>query len=111
VLLEIEVQGARQVRERLEDARFVFLLPPSLAALRERLEKRGSDPPEVIAARLELARVELAEGPRFDYAVINDGLEDCVAQVLAILAAERRGETGALRARHPPGPAVAKLRG
>jgi guanylate kinase len=111
VLLEIEVQGARQVRERLEDARFVFLLPPSLAALRERLEKRGSDPPEVIAARLELARVELAEGPRFDYAVINDGLEDCVAQVLAILAAERRGETGALRARHAPGPAVAKLLG
>jgi guanylate kinase len=111
VLLEIEVQGARQVRERLEDARFVFLLPPSLAALRERLEKRGSDPPEVIAARLELARVELAEGTRFDYAVTNDGLEDCVAEVLAILAAERRGATGGLRVRHAPGPAVAKLLG
>jgi len=111
VLLEIEVQGARQVRARREDARFVFLLPPSLDALRERLETRGSDAPEVIDERLALARVELDEGRRFDYAVTNGRLEDCVADLLAILAAERRGETAALRARHGPGPAVEKLLG
>jgi guanylate kinase len=111
VLLEIEVQGARQVRAAREDARFVFLLPPSLGALRDRLEKRGSDTPEAIAARLELARRELGDGPRFDYAVVNDRLDDCVEDVLAILAAERMGDTDALRTRHAPGPAVAKLLG
>lgn len=111
VLLEIEVQGARQVRAARDDARFVFLLPPSLEALRERLERRGSDAPEVIAARLELARRELEDGPRFDYAVVNDRLDTCVEEVLAILAAERAGETDVLRARHAPGPAVARLLG
>jgi guanylate kinase len=109
LLLEIEVQGARQVRERRADARFVFLLPPTLATLRERLERRGSDTPEAIAERLELARRELEDGARFDYAVVNDQVESCVAQVLAILAAERSGDTARLRARHAPGPAVAAL--
>jgi guanylate kinase len=109
VLLEIEVQGARQVRERRADARFVFLLPPSLAALRERLERRGTDGPEEIARRLRVARGELEEGLRFDYAVPNDRLADCVDTVLGILAAERRGDTAALRARLAPGPAVAVL--
>ena len=109
VLLEIEVQGSRQVRERRSDARFVFLLPPSLATLRERLERRGSDGPESIARRLECARGEIEEGLRFDYAVVNDRLDACVDQVLAILAAERAGDVAALRARHAPGPAVAKL--
>jgi guanylate kinase len=109
VLLEIEVQGARQVRARRSDARFVFLLPPSLAVLRERLERRGTDSPDVIARRLELARQELREGTLFDYAVTNDRLEDCVEQVLEILAAERAGDTALLRARHAPGAAVAKL--
>lgn len=109
VLLEIEVQGARQVRATRADARFVFLLPPSLDALRERLERRGSDAPEEIDRRLEAARRELEEGPRFDYAVVNDRLEDCVAALLAILAAERAGDTAALRARYAPGPALEKL--
>lgn len=109
VLLEIEVEGARQVRAKRGDARFVFLLPPSLATLRERLEARGSDGPEAIAGRLESARRELAEGARFDYAVVNDRLDACVAQVLEILAAERAGRAGPLRARLAPGPAVAKL--
>ncbi len=109
VLLEIEVQGARQVRAKRDDARFIFLLPPSLATLRERLEGRGSDASEVIAARLELARRELEDGPRFDYAVVNDDLDACVAEVLAILSAERDGETASLRARHVPGPAIEAL--
>ena len=89
VLLEIEVQGASQVRERRPDARFVFLLPPSLAELRQRLECRGTDSPEAISARIEVARRELGEGRLFDYAVTNDELEECVRRVLEILAAER----------------------
>ena len=112
VLLEIEVQGARQVRARRADARFVFLLPPSLEELRRRLERRGTDPPEVVAARIELARSELAEGPNFDYAVVNDEVEACVARVLEILAVERDGDgarRSALRADCAPRPAVEAL--
>ena len=109
VLLEIEVQGARQVRAKRGDARFVFLVPPSFATLRERLEGRAADSAREIAARLELARQELAEGAHFDYAVVNDELECCVGEVLAILAAERAGATARLRERHAPGPVIAKL--
>ena len=109
LLLEIEVQGARQVRARRADARFIFLLPPTLATLRERLEGRGSDSPAAIAERLDLSRRELEDGTRFDYAVVNDRVETCVAEVLAVLAAERSGDTAALRARLAPEPAVAAL--
>ena len=110
VLLEIEVQGASQVRARREDARLIFLLPPSMKVLRERLTGRGTDAPEVIERRLALADVELSEAPGFHYAVENDDLERCVANVLEILAAERAGETSALRARFAPKEALARLR-
>ena len=109
LLLEIEVQGARQVRERRADARFIFLVPPTLATLRQRLEQRGSDDSAAIAKRLAIARHEIEEGARFDYVVVNDDLDTCVADVLAILAAERSGDTARLRARHAPGPAIAEL--
>jgi guanylate kinase len=109
LLLEIEVQGARQVRAKRRDARFIFLVPPSFATLRERLERRAEDSAGEIAARLELARQELAEGAHFDYAVVNDELERCVGEVLEILAAERAGDTARLRQRLAPGPAIAKL--
>jgi len=111
LLLEIEVQGAAQVRERRRDARFIFLLPPTLASLRERLVQRGSDDEHAIAERLAIARREIADGAHFDYAVVNDRLDACVDSVLAILAAERAGDTAQLRARHAPGPAVARLLG
>jgi guanylate kinase len=109
LLLEIEVQGARQVRERRADARFIFLVPPTLATLRQRLEQRGSDDSAGIAKRLAIARREIEEGAAFDYAVVNDDLENCVAELLAILAAERSGDTARLRARHAPGPVFARL--
>jgi guanylate kinase len=99
VLLEIEVQGARQVRERRPDARFVFLLPPSLDALRQRLVSRGTDSPEEVERRLEVARSELEAVREFDYAVTNDDLEVCVASVLEILSAERSGDTARVRER------------
>lgn len=111
VLLEIEVKGATQVRERRQDARFIFLLPPSLEVLRERLRGRGTDAPEEVEKRLAWAeRVELEAGRRFDYAVVNDDLDACVADVRRILDAERAGQAGALREHFDPAAAVALLR-
>ena len=100
LLLEIEVQGAAQVRARRPDARLVFLLPPSLDDLETRLRNRGSDGPEVIRARLELVRRELEAVAFFDYLVVNDELERCVEAVRAIVAAERRGESAEARRLH-----------
>ena len=111
VLLEIEVQGARQVRERRADARFIFLLPPSTLALRARLAQRGADSEAQIERRLELARRELEAIHSFDYAVVNEELETCVRNVLEILAAERSGDTRALRRRFAIGPALERLQG
>ena len=111
VLLEIEVQGARQVRERRRDARFIFLLPPSTRALRERLVQRGTDSDAQIERRLGLASRELKGIHAFDYAVVNEALETCVRNVREILAAERSGDTRALRRRFAIGPALEHLQG
>ena len=110
VLLEIEVQGAGQVRERRADARLVFLLPPSMKALRERLAGRGTDSHAVIEGRLALAQTELRAADGFHYAVVNDDLETCVANLAEILAAERVGNALPLRRRFAPGAALERLR-
>jgi guanylate kinase len=110
VLLEIEVQGARQVRERLPEAVLVFLLPPSLGALEERLRARGTDGPGEIERRLAIARREVATLDLFDYAVVNDDLATAVARVGEILAAERAGAAAALRARLAPKALAPELR-
>jgi guanylate kinase len=81
VLLEIEVQGARQVREAMPEAVQLFIAPPSEDALRTRLIGRGTDPPEQVAARLETARVELEAQDEFGHVVVNDRLEDAVAEL------------------------------
>lgn len=109
VLLEIEVQGARQVRERRPDARFVFLLPPSFGTLRERLVGRGTDSAAEVDRRLVVAAEELRSVSDFDYAVTNDDLDACVGDVLAILSGERRGDTAALRERFEPSRARERL--
>lgn len=96
VLLEIEIQGARQVRERLAEATLVFLLPPMLATLEERLRARGTDAPEAIERRLALARQELRAARWFDYWVVNDRLEAAVQAVLDIVGAVRSGDAAAL---------------
>jgi guanylate kinase len=90
VVLEIEVQGARQIREAMPEAVQIFIAPPSEEALRTRLVGRGTDPPEQIAARLETARRELEAQGEFGHVVINDRLEDasdalerCVRSYLA----------------------------
>ena len=110
VLLEIEVQGARQVRGRLPDARLIFLLPPSMSELKRRLAGRATDTAAQVAERLATARSEIAAVEEFDYAVVNDELERCVANVQAILAGERAGATAELRRRFSPAGAAESLR-
>ena len=111
LLLEIEVQGAAQVHVRRADARLVFLLPPSFAALEERLRGRGSDPPAAVQARLELARREFAAVEGFDYVIVNDELARCVAALREVIEAERRGEGAAARARHGREAVLPKVKG
>lgn len=110
-LLEIEVQGARQVRERRSDARFIFLLPPSLQVLRARLVRRGTDSEAQIERRLELASRELEAIHTFDYAVVNEELETCVRNVQEILEGERRGDAQTLRRRFAIEAALARTQG
>jgi guanylate kinase len=88
VVLEIEVQGARQVREALPDAVQVFIVPPSAEALRERLVGRGTDSPEDVERRLKVAEHELTACDEFQYQVVNDRLEDAVEQLEQIVARE-----------------------
>ena len=85
VVLEIEVQGARQVRERMPEAVQIFLAPPSEEALRARLVGRGDTAPEDMEARLQTAREELAARDEFQHVVVNDRLEDAVADLEALV--------------------------
>ncbi len=88
VLLEIELQGARQLRQTLPDAVSVFIAPPTKQALRARLMRRGTDSPEQIAARLQAAERELAAQPEFEHVVVNDQLEDAIRQLVTIVQSE-----------------------
>jgi guanylate kinase len=90
VVLEIEVQGARQVRERVPDAVLVFVAPPSPGVLRDRLEGRGTDTPEQIDRRLEVARRELEAQREFSHVIVNDDL-DLAADELAEMVAAKLG--------------------
>ncbi len=90
VLLEIEVQGARQVRRSMPEAVQVFIAPPSVDALRARLIGRGADAPEQIEARLRTAERELQAQHEFPHVVVNDRLEDAVEELVAVV----RGATG-----------------
>jgi len=89
VFLDIEVQGARQVRERVPDSIGVFILPPSLKVLRQRLVARGTDSPETVERRIRIATMEMAEYPGFDYVIINDRLDEAVQALGAIVQAAR----------------------
>ena len=85
VLLEIDLQGARQVRESMADAQLVFLAPPSWEELVRRLTGRGTEPPEVIERRLEAAKIELAAEPEFDVTLVNTSVEDVARELLALM--------------------------
>ncbi len=81
VVLEIEVQGARQVRDAMPEAIQIFITPPSEDALRHRLIGRGTDDPEQVAKRLQTAREELAAKDEFAHVICNDRLEDAAAEL------------------------------
>ena len=89
VLLGIDVQGARQIKRSGYPAVTVFIQAPGMAALRQRLRRRGTETPAQIQARLALARRGLRCVPEYDYVVVNDSLDDAVAQLTAIITAER----------------------
>ncbi len=85
VLLEIDLQGARQVRDSMTDAQLVFLAPPSWEELVRRLTGRGTEPPEVIERRLDAAKTELAAEPEFDETLVNTSVEDVARELLALM--------------------------
>jgi guanylate kinase len=87
VVLEIEVQGARQVRATMPDAVAVFIAPPSREALRARLVGRGTDTPEQVDERMRTAERELEAQPEFSYVVVNDRLEDATAELERVVRA------------------------
>jgi len=88
VLLDIDVQGGQAVRKVYRDGVFIFVLPPSLASLEERLRGRGTDSDERIRLRLENARREIALVTEYDYAVVNDDLKAALHRVASIIVAE-----------------------
>lgn len=89
VILEIDWQGAQQVRRLMPDAIGIFILPPSLPTLRERLVGRSTDAPDVIARRLAQATEDMSHYIEFDYVVINDDFETALAQLMSVIKAQR----------------------
>jgi guanylate kinase len=89
IILDIDVQGALAIKERKYPAVYVYILPPSLQELKNRLEKRGTDSPEVIAKRFAQARREIGFLAEYDYGIINDDLDEAVADLLGVIRAER----------------------
>ena len=88
VLLDIEVQGARQIREKKPDAVMIFIIPPSLEELERRLKGRGTDTERAIEARLIRARQEYQEADFYDYIIINDDADKAARELSAIILAE-----------------------
>lgn len=89
VLLEIDVQGAMRVEEQYPDAITIFLTTPSDQTYEERLRARGTEPEEIIQRRLQTARDELKQAPRYQYRVQNDDLDQAVQQIIGILSREK----------------------
>lgn len=89
VILEIEIQGALQIKKRFPHGVFVFVVPPSMSVLSERIHKRGTESEEVIRKRLETATRELEYVTEYDYVIVNDELEKAVDKLKNILVAEK----------------------
>lgn len=89
LVLEIDTQGARRIREAFSEAVLIFILPPSLEVLKGRLQSRGGDAEEAIEARLQNAQKELDQMAWYDYIVVNKEIEEATRQVAAIIIAER----------------------
>lgn len=102
VVLEIDYQGALQIRTLFPAAQLVFILPPSWDELAQRLRGRGEDLPEVIAQRLANAREEVAQAPRFDFVIINGSLDEALAQLRTVVREQPEAlRFEAQRASHP----------
>lgn len=99
LLLDIDWQGARQIKARRSDTPGIFILPPSAAELERRLHGRGQDDPKVIAARMEAAHAEMTHYSEYDYLVVNDTFEHALDELEALLLA-RRLRLPAQQARH-----------
>ncbi|MBP2639950.1 MAG: gmk 2 [Firmicutes bacterium] len=89
IVLEIDTQGALKVKDKFPQGIFIFIVPPSLDELADRLWKRGTDSPEVIHTRLQCVREELKMAPNYHYLVINDRVSDAVNKIAAIILAEK----------------------
>ena len=89
VILEIDWQGADLVRSQIEDVISLFILPPSIEVLKQRLENRAQDSAEVINRRLAEARLEMAQAPRYNYILVNDHFETALSDMLAVVRATR----------------------
>lgn len=89
VILDVDIAGARQIRERCSDAVLVFLLPPSIQELERRIRSRGADDEATIQRRLDSALGEISALTDYTYAVVNDDLDEAVRRVVAIISAER----------------------
>lgn len=89
VVLDIDWQGAEQIRRRFNDAVSVFIVPPSLEVLKQRLMNRGQDNPEVISDRMIKAQDEMSHYPEFDYLIVNDDFEKAAMELRAIVIANR----------------------
>lgn len=89
IVLKIEVQGAEQVRQRVADGLFIFVVPPSTGELARRQEERNSESSSVMASRREIAEREMTYASRYDHVVVNDDLERAVAEVLAVIRQAR----------------------
>jgi len=89
ILLDVDPVGAKNIKRQFPDAILIFLVPPSLSILEHRLRERGTESPEVVTKRLQKAKEEVSEAVYYDYIVINDNLEDAIADVMAIIRAGR----------------------
>lgn len=89
VILEIEIQGAEQIKRKFPNGVFIFLAPPSLNELRYRIEKRGTEDEGKICERLKTAEVEMHKMANYDYVIVNDVIEDAAAKLKSIIIAER----------------------
>ncbi len=89
IILDIDVQGARQIKRGIKNAVYIFILPPSMKVLERRLKSRKSDSAEVIKGRLEKAKEEILHYTNYDYVIINDKLEKAVKELQSIILAKR----------------------
>lgn len=100
ILLEIDCQGAKQVRKFFPQSKGIFILPPSSGILEKRLKARGQDNPEIIKQRLTAVREEVSHISEFDYAIINDRLGDALKDLISIVEAERLKTSRQMRKHH-----------